>query len=169
MLKKIKGKGREYSARGKKSGDFLTPPATVSENRRKIALAAISLIFLFASFTVRARADGQPVFAGRNDAQNDTVSTDSMPQGYSDALDSLPDEVKEALPEGVFSDDAGKVGEAVAEMSTARFLLDFLGQTTGAQLGRALLPCTPCRAYHHFRCFLDCALLVRLREPCLGS
>ncbi len=46
----------------------------------------------------------------------------TMPEGYGDFLDKLPDGTRELLPENIYSDDADKVADAVSEMSGVEYL-----------------------------------------------
>ncbi|MBQ8849432.1 MAG: hypothetical protein IJ011_03750 [Clostridia bacterium] len=43
-----------------------------------------------------------------------------LPEGFSELTDSLPEEVKEYLPDGIFSEDGEEVGEALSEMTDSK-------------------------------------------------
>ena len=51
---------------------------------------------------------------------------ESVPEEYIELIDGLPSDVSDNLLDGIYSDDIDKMGEAVAEMSTARYVLSFL-------------------------------------------
>jgi len=61
-----------------------------------------------------------------------------IPEGYSDVIDSLPDDVSDRLPDGIYSDDADVLGDAVAKMSSAEYLLAYIGELLSFGLGDAL-------------------------------
>lgn len=58
----------------------------------------------------------------------------TIPDEYEDYLDSLPDELRDLLPDGLFSKDAGEVGGAVTEMSSFSYLLSTLFELVGLKL-----------------------------------
>lgn len=61
-----------------------------------------------------------------------------MPNGYEDFIDALPDGTKDILPDGIYSDDADKVADAVSEMSSAEYLLSAAIGCFGKALGRVI-------------------------------
>lgn len=65
-------------------------------------------------------------------------STASMPENFGSVYDALPDDVKELLPDGTFSDNVNEVAEAAKKMSTADYIFSVIGEITGAKLGQAL-------------------------------
>lgn len=58
----------------------------------------------------------------------------TIPDEYEDYLDSIPDELRDLLPDGLFSKDAGEVGGAVTEMSSFSYLLSTLFELVGLKL-----------------------------------
>lgn len=60
---------------------------------------------------------------------------EQMPDGFTDFLDSLPEDLAELLPAELFSTDSSEVGSAVNEMSSFSFLLRSLLTVVGANLG----------------------------------
>ena len=71
--------------------------------------------FLFGAFSVLVLSCVFFVFVAAEDSK--------MPDGYENFLDSLPDDTKELLPDGMYSDDMDKVSDAVSEMSGIEYLL----------------------------------------------
>lgn len=63
---------------------------------------------------------------------------DQMPDEYTDFLDAIPEDLRELLPDGLFSDDPETVGGAVSEMSDFSHLLGTLLDLVGAKLGDCL-------------------------------
>lgn len=70
--------------------------------------------------------------------EQDGTTLDSMPDEYSDFLDAIPDDLRELLPDGLFSDDPDEVGGALREMSDFSVLLQTLLSLVGAKLGDCL-------------------------------
>lgn len=62
----------------------------------------------------------------------------SMPDGYEDFMDSLPDDTKELLPDDIYSDEVDKVADAVSEMSGVEYLLSAVIACFGSSLGRVI-------------------------------
>ena len=52
----------------------------------------------------------------------------ALPEEYSAVVDSLPSDIESALPDGVFSDDAEQLGEAVEQMSRAEYIISYIGE-----------------------------------------
>ena len=52
----------------------------------------------------------------------------ALPEEYSAVVDSLPSDIESALPDGVFSDDAEQLGEAVEQMSRVEYILSYIGE-----------------------------------------
>ncbi len=67
------------------------------------------------------------------------VSAEDMPQQYSSFISGLDGDIAEYLPDGIYSSDAEEVGEAVAEMSGAQYILSFIGKVTSLGLSEALV------------------------------
>lgn len=49
--------------------------------------------------------------------------TEEMPEEYIDFLENIPEDIRELLPDGLFSTDSAEVGDAVSEMSDFSYLL----------------------------------------------
>ncbi len=62
----------------------------------------------------------------------------TMPDGYGDFLDKLPDDTKELLPENIYSDNADKVADAVSQMSGVEYLLSAAISCFGLSLGKIM-------------------------------
>ena len=61
----------------------------------------------------------------------------TMPEGFGDIGERLPEEIQDRLPEGIGSDRVETVGAAVAEVSDPRNLLKILLDLAGIELGQA--------------------------------
>lgn len=59
---------------------------------------------------------------------------EQMPSEFSDFLNTLPQEIKDLLPSGLFSEDSGEVGTAVGEMSSFSYLVKSLFEAIGLHL-----------------------------------
>lgn len=68
----------------------------------------------------------------------DTGRYGDMPEGYGEILDTLPEEIRDRLPEGVDSERTEEAGEAVSEMTDSRYLLTLLADLTGIEMGQAV-------------------------------
>ena len=69
-------------------------------------------------------------------AESETTSSlDEMPDEYGDFLDAIPDDLRDRLPDGLFSDDPLEVGDAVGEMTNFTSLLRSLLSLVGLKLG----------------------------------
>ena len=62
-----------------------------------------------------------------------------MPDGYRDMIDGLGDEVEQYLPDGIYSGDTDDVGEAVEQMTGARFWMSTLYAIAEDELKGAVL------------------------------
>lgn len=62
----------------------------------------------------------------------------TMPDGYGDFLDKLPDDTKDLLPENIYSENADKVADAVSEMSGVEYLLSAIVSCFGSSLGKII-------------------------------
>ncbi len=58
----------------------------------------------------------------------------TMPDGYENFLDGLPDDTKQLLPENIYSNDADKVADAVSEMSGVEYLLSAVISCLGSAI-----------------------------------
>lgn len=61
-----------------------------------------------------------------------------MPDEYKDFLDSLPNDAASSLPEGIYSEDAQEVADAVSRMSGVEYLFSLLIQGFGSGLSRVI-------------------------------
>ena len=87
----------------------------------KALVLFLSLCLTFVAFSVCVSAEGT-----------------QMPDGYRDFLDSLPSDTSDVLPEGIYSEDAGEVADAVKVMSGIEYLLSAVISCFGAGLSRIL-------------------------------
>ena len=94
---------------------------------KRLLLLCVVLLLLFPLLVLSVSADEQSAAA-----------SGSMPDEYGDFLDAIPDDLRELLPEGLFSDDPDEVGGAVREMSDFSRLLQTLLSLVGAKLGDCL-------------------------------
>ena len=90
--------------------------------RWRVLLLPLCLLLLLGCGTVTAFAE-------------ERENTEELPPEYSDLLDSIPEDIKDHLPEGIFSDDRDQLGEAVMEMSDFSYLLRTVLELIGARLG----------------------------------
>ncbi len=65
--------------------------------------------------------------------EGDPIQT--LPEGYSDLPALLPENTELPLPEGITSENVGEMGEAVAEMSSATYLLHAVSDLLKIELG----------------------------------
>ena len=58
----------------------------------------------------------------------DALDEDSgeMPEEYYSMIDELPSDVAQRLPEGLSSNDAGKIGEALEELVSFEYIFGFI-------------------------------------------
>ena len=71
-------------------------------------------------------------------AQDGDVETDStvkLPAEYGDFLESIPEDIRAYLPDGLFSANGETVGEAVAEISDFSYLLQTVLSLVGLRIG----------------------------------
>ena len=61
-------------------------------------------------------------------------SFEQMPDGFSEMRDIMPDEIVEKMPDGVASDDAFEMGEALVEMTAPEYLLSLFSDIVGTEL-----------------------------------
>lgn len=71
-------------------------------------------------------------------AENETEVGETLPEEYIDFLESIPEELRPLLPDGIFSTDASDLGDAIQEMSDFSFLLQTVVSFLGAHLKDAL-------------------------------
>ena len=67
-------------------------------------------------------------------AAEETAADGSMPNGFSELSELLPEELEEELPEGLRSDDPEEVGAAVAELTDVGNALSLIGQMAQDEL-----------------------------------
>ncbi len=76
-----------------------------------------------------------PLLTLRTHAEENTYSTEILPDEYLDFLDSLPDTLTELLPDSLFSTSPEEVSAAVMELSDFSYLLRTLLSLIGLRLG----------------------------------
>ncbi len=79
-----------------------------------------------------------PYFILTAHAEEAPDSTEQLPEEYLSFLDALPDDLRELLPDGLFSLDRGSVGAAVGEMSDFSYLSRTLLSLIGVRLDDCL-------------------------------
>ena len=95
------------------------------KNKARIIFALTACLLLsFLLFTL-------PVIAEEQENNN----TETIPKEFFELLEILPDDVKNLLPEGVFSQDSQTVGAAVGEMSSFSYLLNSVLSAIGLRFG----------------------------------
>ena len=62
----------------------------------------------------------------------------SLPDGFTEAADQLPEEIRSELPSELFSEDMGEAGAAIGEMVGAEYLIKTTLSSVGVELGGAL-------------------------------
>ncbi len=62
----------------------------------------------------------------------------TMPDGYSDILDTLPDELRDSMPEGIGSDDVDAVGDGLMELTSPEYIFSLLKNLVYDGLGEAV-------------------------------
>ncbi len=92
--------------------------------KRFLFLFFVALLLSTSSVRLIAAAESQP-----------TASFDEMPDEYDGFLDAIPDDLRDRLPDGLFSDDPLEVGDAVGEMTNFANLLQSLLSLVGLKLG----------------------------------
>jgi stage III sporulation protein AE len=138
---------------------------TVHRHRRAFA-ALLSLLLLALGLTLRVSA-----------AADADGLTEELPEEYLEFLESIPEDLVDLLPDGLFSTDSGTVGDAVSKMSSFSYLLNTVltlvglhleecGQILGTLCGLLLLSaiCNALRSAFRresvSRAFSFCATLV---------
>ena len=86
------------------------------------------------------------------DTENMQSGSDGLvPNEYSQVIDNLPDEVAGRVPDGVYSSDVEALGDAVAEMSSAEYMLTYLAELFSLGIGDAAkLLCSVVGEYQSF-------------------
>ncbi len=115
--------------------------------RRFKRVAMISALILFISFLFTV-----PVSATAS------ATDGTMPDEYRTFLDSIPEDLRSYLPDGLFAPDSESVGEAVREMSNFSYLLNTLLSLIGLHLGESVRILASVSAL-----LLLSAILVRIR------
>lgn len=94
----------------------------------RICLTAllIGLLLLPLSFPAYAEED------------EESLPTEELPEEFSDLLEAIPEELRSLLPNELFSQNSGEVGEAAREMSDFSYLLRTLLSLIGMHLDDAL-------------------------------
>ena len=64
-----------------------------------------------------------------------------MPEGFGEALQELPSDVSDKLPDDIYSSDAEGVGEVLELIASPKYILDFLGELFGDGIGAAITLC----------------------------
>lgn len=99
-----------------------------SDGRRALALLAFLLFFLcLLSPTVSAEEKQEA-------EETEEWLGEEVPPELAELLDSLPEEIRALLPEGIFSSRTEEVGEAVGEMGSFSFLLEAVLSLAGIRL-----------------------------------
>lgn len=86
-------------------------------------LLFLPLIWIALRLPLSAQEDESAAFA------------DQMPEEYTDFLESIPEDIRELLPEGLFSSNSDEVGEGVREMSDFSYLLRTVLSLVGLRIG----------------------------------
>ena len=92
--------------------------------KQKLLLIPCFLIFLIAFLTL-------PIFA---EPDASITSSQQLPNEYLEFLDRLPSDVKETLPDGLFSNDPATVAAAIEEMSHFSYLMRTVLSLVGIRL-----------------------------------
>ncbi len=71
-------------------------------------------------------------------AEESTDTADTLPEEYGALLDALPEELRELLPDALFSENTSEVHEAVKEMSSFSYLLQTVLSIMGLHLSECL-------------------------------
>ncbi len=87
--------------------------------KRAIIILTVISLFFFGALTVRAEAE-------------------TTPEEYADFLDSLPENIIDALPDDVLSDSVGEVNAAAKEISSPSFFLKATLDAFGANISEVL-------------------------------
>lgn len=66
------------------------------------------------------------------------AAEETMPNGYEAITEALPEEIRDRLPEEFDSADAGEAGDAVSKMMSVEYLLTYIKDFAGAELGNGL-------------------------------
>lgn len=74
----------------------------------------------------------------KNRATDEYSTDETLPDEYSDFIDSLPDSVVDSLPDSTFSSDVGEVVGAAGELGGVSYLLGTLIDSFGGALGELL-------------------------------
>ena len=74
-----------------------------------------------------------PLTASAEEPSGDPL--DQMPDEYLGFLDAIPDDLRDLLPEGLFSDDPIEVGDTVGEMTSFSSLMETFLSLVGLKLG----------------------------------
>ncbi len=95
---------------------------------KKTVLFSFILLFSFLFFLLPVSAD---------DADREEAVT-SVPDEYGDFLEQIPPSVSELLPDGIFSQEAGEISDAVGEMSSFSYLLRTVLSLIGLEIHACL-------------------------------
>ncbi len=81
-----------------------------------------------------------PTFAAGQSGDTADLPAEAMtlPDSYSDLEEAIPEEVRDLLPDGLFSENAGEVSEAVEKLSDPAFLLSLFVALSGTGVRAAL-------------------------------
>ena len=61
-----------------------------------------------------------------------------IPKGYYDAIDRLPNEISDKLPEGIYSDNIDEVKNSAEELMSAEYLFSFFSELLSTDIGEAI-------------------------------
>ena len=67
-----------------------------------------------------------------------SAQADTLPEGYEDAEDGIPEDIAEILPDGLFSDNADDIMQAVTEMTSWDFFIDYLFDLIGLNFKKVI-------------------------------
>lgn len=66
------------------------------------------------------------------------MAAETMPDGYAAVEEALPEEIRDRLPEAEDATDAAQVGEVIGEMMRAEYLLTYVREFFGLEMGNGL-------------------------------
>ncbi|MBE6589595.1 MAG: hypothetical protein E7643_05395 [Ruminococcaceae bacterium] len=99
------------------------------KRRSKKALFALFLILFSLLFSLTSHA---------KEREEITADTDTLPPSYTDLTDTLPEEIRDLLPDGIFSDQSSEVEDSAMEAGSFSYLLETVLSLLGLKLGTCL-------------------------------